>query len=114
MTTNGLGPTGDRVVVQAPLEPADGAPDGALALSAASSVLRSRCILGLEGKTLLSKQVIEEVFSPPPPGFYGRPFVVPDSSGGWRPVLDLSHLNRHCNTFASRWRRSSPSRTQFV
>ena len=28
------------------------------------------------------------------PGFYGRIFVVPKSSGGWRPVLDLSSLNR--------------------
>ena len=27
------------------------------------------------------------------PGFYGRLFVVPKSTGGWRPVLDLSTLN---------------------
>ena len=31
----------------------------------------------------------------PSPGFYGRLFVVPKNSGGFRPVLDLSILNRY-------------------
>ena len=31
---------------------------------------------------------------PSPPGFYGRLFVVPKSSSGFRPVLDLSVLNK--------------------
>ena len=43
---------------------------------------------------LLSKGAVEEVISRSSPGFYGRIFVVPKSSGGWRPVLDLSALNR--------------------
>ena len=27
------------------------------------------------------------------PGFYSRLFVTPKVTGGWRPVIDLSHLN---------------------
>ena len=30
----------------------------------------------------------------PSPGFYSRLFVVWKTSGSWRPVMDLSHLNR--------------------
>ena len=30
----------------------------------------------------------------PSPGFYSRLFVVWKTSGSWRPVIDLSHLNR--------------------
>ena len=41
---------------------------------------------------LLEKGACQEVpFSSP--GFYGRLFVVPKLTGGWRPVLDLSRLN---------------------
>ena len=32
----------------------------------------------------------------PSPGFYSRLFVVWKTSGSWRPVIDLSHLNRFC------------------
>ena len=35
-----------------------------------------------------------EVISHISPGFYGHLFCVPKASGGWRPVLDLSFLNR--------------------
>ena len=48
-------------------------------------------VLETEVQLLLAKQAIEEVSLSP--GFYGRLFVVPKSSGGFRPVLDLSALN---------------------
>ena len=43
---------------------------------------------------LLEKQAIEPVQNPLSPGFYSRLFTVPKSSGGLRPVIDLSVLNR--------------------
>ena len=43
---------------------------------------------------MLEKEAITEVLPPFSPGFYGRIFVVPKTTGGWRPVLDLSALNR--------------------
>ena len=49
--------------------------------------------LDSEVRSLLKKGAIEKISSPTSPGFYGRIFVVPKSSGGWRPVLDLSTLN---------------------
>ena len=50
-------------------------------------------ILAQEVSLLLQKEAIEFVLDPLSPGFYGRLFVVPKASGGWRPVLDLSALN---------------------
>ena len=32
--------------------------------------------------------------APPSPGYYSRMFVVPKASGGWRPIIDLSTLNK--------------------
>ena len=49
----------------------------------------------LEEATLgyIAKGVVE--LAPlPSPGFYSRLFVVWKTSGSWRPVIDLSHLNR--------------------
>ena len=39
------------------------------------------------------KEAIERFHDLLSPGFYGRLFVVPKSTGGWRLVLDLSPLN---------------------
>ena len=41
---------------------------------------------------LLAKGAIE--LAPSTPGFYSRLFVTPKVTGGWRPVIDLSVLNR--------------------
>ena len=35
-----------------------------------------------------------EIVSDPGPGFYSRLFLVEKATGGWRPVIDLSPLNR--------------------
>ena len=50
--------------------------------------------LDQEVSALLQKQAVEEITLHSSPGFYGRIFVVPKSSGRWRPVLDLSALNK--------------------
>ena len=41
---------------------------------------------------MLSKDALEIVIDPGP-GFYSRLFLVEKVTGGWRPVIDLSHLN---------------------
>ena len=51
--------------------------------------------LDFEIRTLLKKGAVEEVSNHGSPGFYSRLFIVPKSKGGWRPVLDLSVLNRY-------------------
>ena len=53
-------------------------------------------ILAMEVALLLEKHAVERVLDQHSPGFYGRLFVVPKSTGGWRPVLDLSLLNASC------------------
>ena len=50
--------------------------------------------LSLEVQQMLSKNAIE-LAPPNTPGFYSRLFLVPKNSGGWRPVIDLSALNKH-------------------
>ena len=45
---------------------------------------------GIEG--MLAKGALE-IARDPGPGFYSRLFLVEKASGGWRPVIDLSHLN---------------------
>ena len=40
---------------------------------------------------LVEKEAIE--IAPPSLGFYSRLFVTPKVTGGWHPVIDLSHLN---------------------
>ena len=46
-----------------------------------------------EVNQMLGKGAIEEVMSPTP-GFYNRLFLVKKASGAWRPVLDVSRLNK--------------------
>ena len=41
---------------------------------------------------MLSKDALEIVLDPYP-GFYSRLFLVEKLTGGWQPVIDLSHLN---------------------
>ena len=49
---------------------------------------------GLHGEvlSLISKGAVE--LAPPPPGYYSRLFVVWKATGSWKPVIDLSLLNR--------------------
>ena len=54
-------------------------------------------VLDSEIADIKEKQAIEEVLSPDP-GFYSRMFVVPKASGGFRPVIDLSPLNKFIKT----------------
>ena len=48
--------------------------------------------LRLEIEGMLAKGALE-IARDPCPGFYSRLFLVEKASGGWRPVIDLSHLN---------------------
>jgi ribonuclease HI len=50
-------------------------------------------VLQAEVDKLVSNFAVEKL-AKSTPGFYGRLFVVPKSTGGWRPVLDLSTLNQ--------------------
>ena len=45
-----------------------------------------------EVEAMLAKGALEIALDPGP-GFYSRLFLVEKASGGWRPVIDLSHLN---------------------
>ena len=45
-----------------------------------------------EVEAMLAKGALE-IAQDPGPGFYSRLFLVEKATGGWRPVIDLSHLN---------------------
>ena len=45
-----------------------------------------------EVEVMLAKGALE-IARDPGPGFYSRLFLVEKATGGWRPVIDLSHLN---------------------
>lgn len=52
-------------------------------------------VLQNEIKAMLQKQAIERVTDRHnPSGFFSRLFLVRKKKGGWRPIIDLSHLNR--------------------
>ena len=56
-----------------------------------------RLALSEEIDSMLTKNALEEV-DVSSPGFYSILFLTPKSSGGWRPVIDLSTLNRFVKT----------------
>lgn len=60
--------------------------------------------LSEEIAALLRKEAVEE--APLSPGYYSRVFVVPKASGGFRPVIDLSHLNQYVKQ--SKFRMETP------
>ena len=49
-------------------------------------------VLGQVIEMMLAKDAVEIALDPGP-GFYSRLFLVVKATGGWRPVIDLSHLN---------------------
>ena len=51
--------------------------------------------LRAEVASLLEKQAIEKVVDVNTPGFYSHVFVVPKPGGRWRPIIDLSVLNKY-------------------
>ena len=56
-------------------------------------------LLNEEVESMLDKRAIEPVTSfHPKNGYYSQLFLVRKSSGGWRPVKDLSRLKRHIIT----------------
>ena len=58
-------------------------------------VAKDQCsVLDLQVVEMLGKGAIERVDNPASPGFYSRLFTVPKPSGGYRPILDLSPLNK--------------------
>ena len=54
--------------------------------------LSSGSSLAARDRGMLAKGALE-IARDPGPGFYSRLFLVEKASGGWRPVIDLSHLN---------------------
>jgi len=67
-----------------------------------------RQLLHQEIMSLLQKGAIEPVTHPVSPGFYVKLFLVQKASGGFRPVMDLSRLNKYiqCPTFKMKTTRS--------
>lgn len=63
--------------------------------------------LSKEVTVLLYKRAIEEVEDLSLEGFYNRLFVVPKTSKGWRPVLDVSALNFFVQTMKFRMQTNS-------
>ena len=63
--------------------------------------------LEAEVADLVRIRAVDLVLRRSSPGFYGRLFVVPKASGGWRPVLDLSALNIFLRKI--RFRMESPT-----
>ena len=51
-------------------------------------------VLDSEVSALLRKRAIVEVIKDTSPGFYSRLFTIPKANGGFRPILDLSPLNK--------------------
>ena len=63
--------------------------------------------LECELEALLEKNAVEPATGTP--GFYARMFVVLKASGAWRPIIDLSTLNRYILKTKFRMRLSNQS-----
>ena len=66
-------------------------------------------ILRREVEDMLEKKVLELVDAQEP-AFYNRLFLVPKASGKWRPVLDVSRLNKFVET--SKFSMETPQTVQ--
>jgi hypothetical protein len=71
------------------------------------SASEAQAVLYSEVLALQVKVAVERVSLVTAPGFYGRLFVVPKRTGGWRPVLVLSPLNAFLRRI--RFRMETPS-----
>ncbi|XP_070183308.1 uncharacterized protein [Littorina saxatilis] len=67
----------------------------------------AKAVLQSEVASLIEKGAVEAVSDHSSPGFYGRLFAVPKASGAWRPVLDLSFLNKFLRTI--RFKMETPA-----
>lgn len=57
-------------------------------------IREKRLALEAEVLTMLKKGAIVELLEPPTAGFYSRLFLVTKKTGGFRPIIDLSCLNK--------------------
>ena len=64
--------------------------------------LEEKTVMDNEIQELLRKGAIETVRNQQSPGFYSRLFTIPKRTGGYRPILDLSPLNKHLKHVAFR------------
>ncbi|KAL8579158.1 hypothetical protein ACOMHN_010742 [Nucella lapillus] len=73
------------------------------------SSAEKEAVIQSEITLMLQKGAIQE-FHDPGPGFYSRLFVVPKPNGSWRPILDLSPLNKFIRDIKFRMESTSSFR----
>ncbi|KAL8590051.1 hypothetical protein ACOMHN_034282 [Nucella lapillus] len=74
-----------------------------------SSSAEKEAVIQSEITLMLQKGAIQELHDPGP-GFYSRLFVVPKPNGSWRPILDLSPLNKFIRDMKFRMESTSSIR----